>query len=275
MLPVFALVLMVAYATPDLPFKSVAVMPIQTKAKASKATAAVLDDLILSALANQSGTRMRVIGKSDVDAMLGLDRAKEALGCSDVSCSAEIGGALGVASLITATLGTLGGKQFLTLVWIDQKAAKVYARHTETLGDKEEAFGEGVKRAVRVLLGDPESGSSREAPEGAAGAPITGAAQAQASPRSVSGTWSFDYEHPSGTIKVVMQLNEINGVVTGSYGAQGRIKGTMKGNRFTGTYDNNGVGLLRFDFDSERSAYTGAWGTGSELKYKASGRRLD
>lgn len=140
-------------AVPALPVRSVAVMPIHAKGRADRATMDVLDDLLLSSLQNLAGDRLRVVGKSDIDALLGFEKAKDTLGCDDVSCAAEIAGALGVDSILSVTAGTLGGKYVLTLVWIDQKQAAVFRRHSETLGDDERTFDRGVASAVAKLLG--------------------------------------------------------------------------------------------------------------------------
>src|SRR5262245_20571431 len=40
--------------------------------------------------------KIKVIARSDIEAMLGLERMKDMLACEDTSCMAQIGGALGV-----------------------------------------------------------------------------------------------------------------------------------------------------------------------------------
>src|SRR6185295_5852068 len=51
-----------------------------------------------------------VTGKNDIAALLGLERQKQLLGCSDeqASCLAELAGALGVDGLLTGSLGKVG-----------------------------------------------------------------------------------------------------------------------------------------------------------------------
>ncbi len=134
------------------PVASVAVMPAKLKGKATQAVAEVLEDLVLSSLDSRSGGQLRVVAKSDVDAMLGYEKLKDAAGCDDVSCAAEIAGALGVDSIISANVATLGEKYILTLVWIDQRHTRVLKRHSETLGASQEDFDKGVQRAVSALL---------------------------------------------------------------------------------------------------------------------------
>src|SRR2546421_11369337 len=110
------LALSLTAAAPEGP-AGIAVLPIKAKGKADKAVIEVLDDLLLSALQSQGG--VRVIGKSDIDAMLGFEKTKDAVGCTEVACAAEIAGALGVDTVVSPTVGTLGSKYILTLVLID------------------------------------------------------------------------------------------------------------------------------------------------------------
>ncbi len=139
--------------TESLPFTSVAVLPIRAKGQADTSVLEVLDDLLLSSLQNTAGETLRVVGKSDIDAMLGFEKAKDAVGCDEVSCAAEIAGALGVESIIAATAGTLGSRYILTLVWIDQTQVRAWRRHSEPLGTSPRTFDTGVNRAVAALLG--------------------------------------------------------------------------------------------------------------------------
>jgi len=158
-------------ARPALPFSSVAVLPIRAKGKADPSVLEVLDDLLLTALYAEAGGRLRVVGKSDIDAALGFEKTKDALGCDEISCAAEIAGALGVDSIISATAGTLGKRTILTLAWIDQQQAEAVRRHSENLGTSAGTFDAGVRRAVVVLLGGkptaPAVGAAEPPPEAA------------------------------------------------------------------------------------------------------------
>lgn len=133
--------------------KSVAVMPMRAKGQADKAVLEVLDDLLLSSFQDLAGHELRVVGKSDIDAMLGFEATRDAAGCSDVSCTAEIAGSLGVDSIVSATVGTLGEKHILTLVWIDQRKAEPLQRLSQPLGTSESTFDVGVRNAVAIMLG--------------------------------------------------------------------------------------------------------------------------
>lgn len=140
---------------------SLAVMPVNAKGVRNQQLPRVLDDLILSAVQRQVNKGTSVVGKSDIDAQLGLDKLKNTLGCADTSCMAEIAGALGADTLLAPTLGTLGAKHLLTLVLIRTKGSLVLARHTETLGKNEEEFDAGIKRATAKLFAAEEKEEAR------------------------------------------------------------------------------------------------------------------
>ena len=69
---------------------SIAVLPVRTHTLPANKTA-VLDTLLVAGVADLRA--YRVIGSGDINAMLGLDKMKAAVGCDDLSCAADIGGA--------------------------------------------------------------------------------------------------------------------------------------------------------------------------------------
>ncbi|OGQ77270.1 MAG: hypothetical protein A2289_02260 [Deltaproteobacteria bacterium RIFOXYA12_FULL_58_15] len=81
-----------------------AVMPLTAK-RVPASTVEILDDLLVNEVGAKSGSI--VIGSQDINAMLGLDKMKDALGCTDLSCAADIGGALGVDFVLTGSVSNL------------------------------------------------------------------------------------------------------------------------------------------------------------------------
>lgn len=55
-----------------------------------------------------AGLGLKVVSSRDMGALLGLERQKELLGCSDTSCAAELSGALGVDGVVVGDVGKLG-----------------------------------------------------------------------------------------------------------------------------------------------------------------------
>jgi len=90
-------------------------------------TAATAEEILLNAL--YATERFEVVGRSDIANLIGFERQKQLAGCKeDVSCAAEIAGALGVPYVASAGLGRLGTVTVVSLKIIDVTRARVVAR---------------------------------------------------------------------------------------------------------------------------------------------------
>ncbi|NOZ87203.1 MAG: PEGA domain-containing protein, partial [Deltaproteobacteria bacterium] len=77
-----------------------------------------------------------VTSQEEMLTMLGFEKEKEILGCEDeVSCLAEITGAMGARYLVKGSVTKVGGRWFLGLVRIDVMQARVVSRFREAVGD--------------------------------------------------------------------------------------------------------------------------------------------
>jgi hypothetical protein len=115
-----------------------------------KELASTLTD-VLAVEANQV-EGVEAIGMTDIKALLGFEQQKQLLDCSDVSCMAEIGGALGVRAIIDSSLGQAGDTYVLTLSAIDTKEVRAVARTQETVQGKADALIVATRRALRKVL---------------------------------------------------------------------------------------------------------------------------
>jgi TolB-like protein len=98
--------------------------------------------------------KFEIIGRSDINSMIGFDQQKKILGCTDDSnCLAEIGGALGVEYVMIGTLGKLGALYRVDMKLVDAKKARVAGRFGESVEGSEEKLVATVQRGVRKLLG--------------------------------------------------------------------------------------------------------------------------
>lgn len=88
----------------------------------------VVVDVLVAAIA-QTG-RYDVISKNEIETLLGLEKMKDALGCDELSCMAELGGALGVERMVGGSLSRLGDTIILSLQRIHTVEAKVEQRVT-------------------------------------------------------------------------------------------------------------------------------------------------
>jgi TolB-like protein len=131
----------------------IAVMPLTPKRIAPE-TVSILDDLLLAAVSKHTG--YEVIGISDIEAMLGLEKLKDVLGCDDVTCAAEIGGSLGIDHLLAGSVSQLGDNVIINLKLINTAAQKVDGRGQAEVKADESLFSQAVKSAVTDLFaGDP------------------------------------------------------------------------------------------------------------------------
>jgi TolB-like protein len=128
----------------------VAVTDIKNVQGVAPGTATILSDIIVSEVA---GEGYAVISQADIDAMLGFERKKQMLGCSEeTSCLAEIGGALGVEYLFTGQVGKIGSRFRISLMIVDARKAVVVARAAQFTDADEDALAKGSEQIVGKLL---------------------------------------------------------------------------------------------------------------------------
>lgn len=117
-----------------------------------------LTEVLSSAIKQVPGTT--VVSMSDVVAMLQLAADKAKLGCADdISCVAEIGGALGVDKLVVGNIGKLSETHVVSLRLIDAKRTRVDNRVTESLRGPEDQLIRAMRFAARELLGVQVNGT--------------------------------------------------------------------------------------------------------------------
>jgi hypothetical protein len=126
----------------------------------------VVTDSLLGELRKLRG--VSAIGLDEVREMLAFESAKDQLGCDDVTCLAEIGGALGADDLITGSLSKVGEGHVMTIRRVDQRQAKVAGTYNQRLeAGKGDEFLLSVGPAIEQLF--PEQplrpGAKRGVPE--------------------------------------------------------------------------------------------------------------
>lgn len=129
---------------------SVLMMPLKPVRGVDKATCQLLSNYMLSQL--QGVKRLRTVGASDMDAVLAADKQKQALGCTDVSCMAEMGGALGVDLVMYGELGVLGSKYNVNVSAVRTSDATVAARASLLVDKTEDALAERVPSLVQNVV---------------------------------------------------------------------------------------------------------------------------
>ena len=108
-----------------------AVLDLEAKG-VEKSTAETLTDIVTVSL-KKLGV-FDVISRSDIQQMLNFEESKQLVGCtSNSSCIAEIGGALGVARVVTGSVGKVGSSYVINLSLLDTKSAKVIERESRSV----------------------------------------------------------------------------------------------------------------------------------------------
>ncbi|MBI3178087.1 MAG: hypothetical protein HYZ27_00400 [Deltaproteobacteria bacterium] len=128
--------------------------------------ARALDEMILTAIHKLD--RYKVLGPGDLNALLGVEQMKDAMGCDDVACAAEIGGALGAPYLVAGTLARLDDQAVLSLRLMDTRVPAVLERATARGGTSAETLTQMMSAAVgevfrtQVALSGPVVGPAGE-----------------------------------------------------------------------------------------------------------------
>ncbi len=112
--------------------------------------ATLISEAILSEL-KASGRFASVIGSSDMQTMIDMEQQKQALGCDENTCLAQLGGALGVPYLLSGSLGSVGGQFMLNLKIIQVEESRVAERKTHIF-DSEKALVRGLESVLTGLV---------------------------------------------------------------------------------------------------------------------------
>jgi hypothetical protein len=143
-----ALVLLAAAGRAEAP--RLAVLDLADKG-AGAALSASLTDVVTASLGDLRA--FVVLSRADIQQMLAFEEQKQLAGCDASACLAEIGGALGVALLVSGSVGKVGSTLLLSLTLTDTASAKVIAREQRDL-DPNADWRQTVAAATRYLVRD-------------------------------------------------------------------------------------------------------------------------
>lgn len=111
--------------------------------------ASVVTRLVLTRL-DDAG--LRTVSPEDIQLLLSVEKQKDALGCDDVRCIAELGGALGTDYVIYGQVALAGSQYNLTLTAIDARRSVAVARVSTMAAANEDGLIQSVPAAVSTLL---------------------------------------------------------------------------------------------------------------------------
>ncbi|MEE8408333.1 MAG: PEGA domain-containing protein [Myxococcota bacterium] len=129
----------------------IAVMPLRPQ-RVDADIVKILDSILVTHLG--SLTQYDVIGTDEIAAILEMEGMKDSLGCSDVSCAAEIGGALDAQLTLVGSVGKLGDNVIINLTLFDNRSMKVKHRASVKVQNDENLFDHGVLSAVAKVFGE-------------------------------------------------------------------------------------------------------------------------
>ena len=110
----------------------------------SAGQSSTIEEVLLNAL--DATGRFKVVGSSDIAALLSFEVKRQAIGCDDSECMTQIAGALGVDFVATADIGRLGTTTVVTLKIMNVRTAAVAARaQQDVLSD------DGLVPAARAI----------------------------------------------------------------------------------------------------------------------------
>jgi hypothetical protein len=135
------------------------VMDLKSSAGVSEDVAVTLTEVLVTALSDRGH---EALSSSDLASLVDLEVQKEAAGCDDSSCLAEIGAALGARFVIYGRVSRLDDQVLLNLNLFDSAAAKPKGRTLLQAGSAGE-IAQKIPGALPRLFGDDADKSPADA----------------------------------------------------------------------------------------------------------------
>ncbi len=132
----------------------IVVLPLAALGGVTDERARLLGDALAGELRRRPG--VSVMTQADVAALLGVEKTRQMLGCTESGCMAEIGGALGADRVVHGSLGRVGGSLIVNLSALDARRGAVVASVSERLRrGEDEAFLDALPAIADAILAEP------------------------------------------------------------------------------------------------------------------------
>jgi hypothetical protein len=158
---VAVMVLASATTTPQTDRPKIAVLDVQVT-NLDKELSRVLTDVLSSAV-YALGT-YEVVTPRDVEAMLDMESKKQLLTCNELSCMAEIGGALGTQYIIDSSIGKVGQTYVINIKLINTAHVTVEGRISESVRGELDDVLNTIKKAVAGMFAHAGAATSAAGP---------------------------------------------------------------------------------------------------------------
>jgi hypothetical protein len=130
-----------------------AVLKLQAKTGVEPSTVDLFTDALVGELRKHPG--LTVISPSEIGTLLGFEREKQLLGCTDTGCLSDIAGAMGADRLVSGSVGRLGSSLVVNLSSLDPKKATSVASVSERLKrSTDEDFFDALTGFVNSLVAE-------------------------------------------------------------------------------------------------------------------------
>lgn len=132
---------------------SVAILALEAKGGVPASSAQLLTEALAQEV-RATGAFSRVATSQDLEAALGFDRQKQLINCDNLSCLAEVAGALNVDLLLAGSVGKLGESYVVSLKLLDARSGTAPAAVTERIrASSEDGLLDRLQPMVRKLVG--------------------------------------------------------------------------------------------------------------------------
>jgi len=135
----------------------IAVLDVQYAGAGDRKTVEGLSALLASEVARRPS--LTVIAGADLRALVGFERQKQLLGCTESSCIAELAGALGVAWLLSSEVSRVGSTWLLSLTLLDANKAVAQGRLTRKAYSDDQLVDETSNAVDELLKALPAAGA--------------------------------------------------------------------------------------------------------------------
>ncbi|MBK8012037.1 MAG: hypothetical protein IPK13_11870 [Deltaproteobacteria bacterium] len=107
---------------------------------------------VLTAEVQDADVFDEVIAGRDVAALVGFERQRQLVGCSEESCMSEIAGALGVDRILVSQVAKVGSSFVLNLKMLEVRTGRAGKRIYETMKADEDVLIRTIRASVQKLL---------------------------------------------------------------------------------------------------------------------------
>lgn len=143
----------------------IAVLDVKSRAGVPEALAQGVSDSVASEVRRRA-PKFSVISSDEIRSLLALEKQRQQLGCENVSCLAEIGGALGAQEMVTGSLALFGDLYVLSLKRVDVSRASVLREASGRLQQGHERdLPDLVARLCQTLFTEPSEAGEPPPPD--------------------------------------------------------------------------------------------------------------